>query len=189
MRGAQHGASTAPSAPWRSVHGDLVHSQTLPIMSTRPQVVGRVTADRGGAVACPARQVLPRELAVPRVGHSPCRCGMKSRPMRTCVGGRPARAAYSHSTSLGRSLPAHRHRPARPRTTRGRPGVVPGRRGCCPDRWARASSRRASSATSAASRRAGPARGGPEHQRPGTRSASSASGKSSRDGVCSAVVR
>ena len=67
LRGTQHGLST--SSGWRCVNQSDVHSQTFPVMSCKPYPFGGNATDGRRRRVAVELEVLPGELALPRVGH------------------------------------------------------------------------------------------------------------------------
>src|SRR6478752_10455176 len=103
--GPQHD-STGPPTRWWPLKRVVVHSHTLPIMSTSPYPFGgnEPTGEVPGHPSAPSL----------RYGNLPCQVlaiswpsGFSSSP-HEYVPVAPARAAYSHSASVGRRRPAHR---------------------------------------------------------------------------------
>src|ERR1700686_813480 len=104
--GAQHGDSCVSPPRGCAENSVVVHSHTLPIMSTSPNAfAGKV----------PTGEV-PRQPAAPSLwyGNLPCQVlaisfppGIGSSP-QAYADVEPARAAYSHSASVGRRRPAQR---------------------------------------------------------------------------------
>ena len=146
----------------------VVHSQTLPIMSTQTEPVGRECAHRRGADPAERAVVAVREAALPGVGHQLAAGRRPRHPRRRswCCRRRPRTPTRPRSAAAGppsaRRPPRRGRRPAR----RDGPAVVgdpslPGPNGC------RQHAPGAQSHHCRQSRRStGPARR-PEHQRAG----------------------
>src|SRR5262245_39895524 len=89
----------------RGVKKSIVHSQTLPAMSNSPNPFGG-NDPTGDVRSYPSRARFSQ-------GNSPCQVlaivappGANSSPQTNVFASRPPLAAYSHSASVGRSLPA-----------------------------------------------------------------------------------
>ena len=93
--------------------------------TSRPSIPRRCRScrrrrSRWAGTPAPARCARSRRSQRFSLGKLPCqvlaRCwppGLNSSPQANSAPSRPPRAAYSHSASVGRSLPAHRHKRAR----------------------------------------------------------------------------
>ena len=184
---ALRAARPAGGAPTNSV---VVHSHTLPIMSTRPNPFGGNVPDRRRAHPAQRAVVAVREPALPGVGHQLAVGRRRRRPTGRswCCRRAPRTPTPPRSAAAGpptaRRPPRRDRRPARPDGPAGRrsPSCRRGPNGC------RQHAPGAQSHHCRQSRRStGPAVGR-NTSAPGTRSAGSTPGYSAGSSGCSATV-